>query len=268
MRDLNNRVVVLTGASSGIGRSIALALAKQDVELYLVARRGDRLEEVASVVRSGGGRATTRTFDVRDSDAWQQLVRDIHEQHGRLDILINDAGVGATKTFLETTDDDWRWTFDINLHAMVTGIRTVLPGMLERGDGVIVNVASLAGVSASVLTAYTASKYAVVGLSEALMLEYGHKGIDVIVVCPGLIDTEIAEAANTAGHANAEVGASMQQALTRHGVSPDVVAKDVVRALRRPRFLVTTPTHATLLRLLHRWFPGLSRTLSRKMASG
>ena len=267
MKNLEGKSIVLTGASSGIGRSTAIALASTGAHLHLVARREQRLEEVCEEVRGLGGRAAAHVFDVRETERWAKLVEDVHGEHGHLDILINNAGVGATKTFLDTTDEDWRWTFDINLHAMVTGTRAFLPGMLAHGNGMVVNVASLAGVTASVLTAYTASKYAVIGLSEALLLEYGDKGLQVLAVCPGIIDTEIAEAAKTAGRSNDAVGESLQGALKEHGVSPDLVARDIIRAIRRPRFLVMTPMHAKVLHRLHRMAPGVARALTRKMSA-
>ena len=180
--------------------------------------------------------------------------------------MINNSGVGATKTFLETTDDDWQWTFDTNFHAIVTSVREFLPMMLERGQGTIVNIASIAGVAGSTLSAYTASKAAVVGLSEALLLEYGDRGLDVIVVCPGLIKTEIAIAAIDAGRDNATIGPKMRDFMARFGAAPESVAKDIIKAIRRPQFMVFSPMHASVINMIHRWFPDLSRMMTRRMS--
>jgi short-subunit dehydrogenase len=263
VRDLQGKVVVLTGASSGIGRSTALALARERAIVHLVARREAELHKVADEVRALGGTAHAHVLDICDSDAFQRFATTVHH----VDILINNAGVGATKGFMDTTPEDWRWTFDVNVHAMVTGIRAFVPGMLERGHGLIVNIASLAGVAGSVLPAYTASKFAVVGLSESLAVEYGDKGIDVVVVCPGLVQTEIADASVVAGRWEARTLASMREAIDQHGVSPDVIARDILRAIRRPRFLVLTPMHAKVIRTIHHWAPGLSRALTRRMSA-
>ena len=130
----------------------------------------------------------------------------------------------------------------------------------------VVNLSSVAGVATSPLTAYTASKYAVVGLSEGLLTEYGPQGLEVVVICPGLIDTEIADAAAAAGHSSTEVNESMRSSLAKHGVPADIVARDIVRAIRRPRFMVMTPAQAGVMRALHRLSPKLSRLLNRRMS--
>lgn len=257
---------MLTGASSGIGRATALALAHCKTNLHLIARREALLEQVCSEARALGASATAHVLDVRDADAFARTVESVINQHGRIDVLINNAGVGAMKSFLETTEDDWKWTVDINLNAVVTGVRAVLPGMLERGQGVIVNVASLAGLMANTLAAYSASKAAVIGLSESLVLEYGHRGIDIVVVCPGIIATNIANAGILAGRSAGMIGENLQKILSTHGARPEAVAADIVAAIRRPRFLVLSPAHASVLRRLHSVFPGLTRSLVRRLS--
>jgi len=266
VRDLKGKVIILTGASSGIGRATALALARHGAVLHLVARREALLEQVCADARARGGSATPHVFDVRDPDAFARMVEQITAQHSRVDVLINNAGVGAMKSFLETTDDDWKWTVDTNLHSVINSIRAVLPGMLERGEGTIVNVASLAGLMANTLAAYSASKAAVIGLSESLVLEYGDRGIDIVVVCPGIIDTDIANAGILAGRAAESVGQNLQKVLSTHGARPEAVARDIVAAIRRPRFLILSPAHATVLRTLHSMFPGLTRSLVRRLS--
>jgi NADP-dependent 3-hydroxy acid dehydrogenase YdfG len=263
---LNQKVIVLTGASSGIGRATALALAAEGSVLHLVARREQLLMEVCDEARALGGAATPHVFDVRDGDAYARMAEDIHTRYGRVDVLINNAGVGATKSFMETTEDDWKWTFDTNLYAVVQGIRMFLPTMIENGGGTIVNVASLAGVMANTLAAYTASKFAVVGMSESLLLEYGDKGLKVVVVCPGVIATEIATASIVADRTNGVIGPSLQKLLAAYGSAPELVARDIVKAIRQPRFIVPTPMHATVLRRLHRTFPELARVLTRRLS--
>lgn len=266
MPSLQRKVVVLTGASSGIGRATALALAREGAVLHLVARRAQRLAEVCAAAQALGGIATPHAFDVRDGAALAELAEQIRVQHGRIDILINNSGVGATKTFLETTEDDWKWTFDINFHAVVAAVREFLPMMLEQGHGTIVNVASIAGVTGSMLSAYTASKFAVVGLSESLLLEYGERGLKVIVVCPGVVKTEIADAAIDAGRTNSTLGPKMRAFIERFGTAPETVAQDIVQAIHRPRFMVFTPTYTNAMRFMHQWLPGVSRMLTRRFS--
>jgi NAD(P)-dependent dehydrogenase (short-subunit alcohol dehydrogenase family) len=167
---------------------------------------------------------------------------------------------------METTDDDWRWTFDTNFHAIVTSVREFLPLMLDRGQGTIVNVASIAGVAGSTLSAYTASKFAVVGLSEALLIEYGERGLKVIVVCPGMINTEIAVAAVEAGRDNGKIASKMREMMTRFGAAPETVAKDIVKAILRPRFMVFSPMHANVIKTIHQWLPDVSRMITRRIS--
>lgn len=266
MPNLQRKVVVLTGASSGIGRATALALAREGAILHVIARREQRLLEVCAEARQLGGTATPHVFDVRDDGAFARLAEHIRTEHGHIDVLINNSGVGATKTFLETTEDDWQWTFDINFRAMVTSIREFLPMMLDRGSGTIVNVSSIAGVAGSTLAAYTASKFAVVGLSESLLLEYGGRGVSFVVVCPGLIKTEIAVAAIDAGRDNETIGPKMRDFIDRFGAAPEKVARDIVRAIHRPRFLVFSPMHASVIHGIHTLFPTVSRMISRRVS--
>jgi short-subunit dehydrogenase len=262
---VKGKTVVLTGASSGIGRATALALAREGAVLHLLARRAELLERVCADARSLGAQATPHVLDVRDPERFARVAKRILDEHGHIDVLINNAGVGAMKTFLETTDDDWTWTFDTNFYSVVTALRLFLPSMLEHGKGTIVNVASLAGLVGNSLTAYTASKFAVVGLSESLVLEYGGRGIDIMVVCPGIINTEIAAAAVQAGRSGA-LERRLVELLAKHGVDPEVVARDLVHGIRNPRFLILSPAHASVLHSFHSMFPNLTRALLRRFA--
>lgn len=263
---VQGKTIVLTGASSGIGRATALALAREGAVLHLLARRAERLEQVCGEARALGGRATPHVLDVRDAQSFAQVADKILAEHGYIDVLVNNAGVGPMKTFLETTNDDWTWTLDTNLYAVVTAIRMFLPCMLERGKGTIINVASLAGLVGNSLPAYTASKFAVVGLSESLALEYGGRGIDISVVCPGIINTEMATASIEAGRSGATLEQRLVELLAKHGVDPDVVARDIVRGIRRPRFLILSPAHASVIHSFHAMFPNLTRALLRRFA--
>ena len=264
-RSLRDKVVVLTGASSGLGRATALELARRGATLHLIARRATLLDEVCEEAVACGAAATSHVADIRDSRATDQVIREVLAASGRVDVLVNNAGVGPLRSFLATTEDDWAWTLDVNLRAAVNLTRGLLPSMLERGEGTIVNVASLAGLMANTLSAYTASKFALVGFSESLLIEYGGRGIDVVVVCPGAIDTDMAEAAIRDRRSDPSLEARMREFLDKFGVAPQVVARDVVRAIERPRFLVLSPGHAKVLRTLHRVFPNSMRRVFRRL---
>ena len=205
-------------------------------------------------------------MDVRDPEGFSRVAAQILERHGHVDILINNAGVAAAKSFLETSDDDWSWTFETNLFGVIRGIRAFLPSMLRRGRGTIINVASLAGLLANTFPAYTASKFSVVGLSESLLIEHGDAGLKVVVVCPGFVNTEILSAGVRAGRVSDKIDIErLQQQFRARGVSPDVIARDIVRAADGRRFLVLSPAHASALNTFHRWFPSAARWVTRKM---
>jgi short-subunit dehydrogenase len=259
--------VVLTGASSGLGRATALELARRGAALHLVARRGDLLQQVCEEIGARGGDAVAHVTDLRDPQATESLIANILADVGVVDVLVNNAGVGPLKSFLDTTDDDWTWTLDINVRALVQLSRGFIPTMLEQGHGTIVNIASLAGLMANQLSAYTASKFAVVGLSESLLIEYGGRGIDVVLVCPGAINTGMADAALREGHSDSAVEARLRAFLGTYGVEAEVVARDVADAIKRPRFLVLSPSHAVVLRTAHRLFPGTMRRVFRRLGS-
>lgn len=252
---LSGKVVVITGASSGIGRATAVEVARRGGTVHLLARREHLVDQVCEEIRAHGGAAFGYVVDVRSERALGEVAAQIYATSGCVDVLINNAGVGAVKGFLDTTNDDWSWTLETNLYSVVFGVRAFLPRMLERGRGTIVNVASLAGLIGNPLAAYTASKCALVGLSESLQIEYGSLGIQFVVVCPGVIDTEIAMAAATAGRSSPTMDSRMRDFMARFGVAPAIVAEDIVAAIERPRFLVVSPRHARVLRTMHRWFP-------------
>jgi short-subunit dehydrogenase len=265
-RDLKAKVIVITGASSGIGRATALAFAAEGANLHMIARREDLLNEACREAEAcGAASATAHVLDICNEDAFSSMAEHLNATTGGVDVLINNAGVAPVKGFLETTMNDWAWTFDVNVHAMVRSIQLFLPKMLERGHGTIVNLSSIGGILSNPLSAYCASKHAVVGLSESLTLEFGDHGIDIIVVCPGMTKTEMLDAAKLAGRATPKLTAAAAGGLVSLGVSPDVIARDIVKAVQRPKFMVLTPTHARVLRFVHKTTPGLFRKLLRRM---
>jgi NAD(P)-dependent dehydrogenase (short-subunit alcohol dehydrogenase family) len=266
MRDLNDRVAVITGASSGIGRATALALAREGMRLHLVARREHELGKACEKAREYGVPVAVHVQDVCDAHAMKALAERIVESEGRVDLLFNNAGAGVAKKFLDTTEDDWRWLMDLNVFGVVHGVQAFLPHMLERGEGLIINTASLGGLAASQLAAYSTSKFAVVGLSESLLVDYGNRGIRVMVVCPGMVATEMVQASIDSGRHYLPTdpdGAKFKALLERRGAAPETIAKDIVRGVKRGRFLVVTPTHARMLWSIRKWFPAVARWLTR-----
>jgi len=192
---LNGRVALITGASRGLGRGIAVALAPEGVRLALVGRDREKLLETAAEARRLGAEAEIFTADVSDEAQVRQLERDVIARFGHVNILINNAGIALRKSCLETTLDEWNSVLHTNLTSVFLLCRSFVPHMQGHGWGRIVNVASLMGhVSASQRTAYSATKSGVIGFTRALAIELAADGIGVVSISPGLFATDLTEA--------------------------------------------------------------------------
>ena len=189
MVNLEGKVVIVTGASSGIGAALAQGFSERRARLTLAARRVNRLEEVA---RKCPGEVLTIGADLAQEADRRKVVQQTAERWGRIDILVNNAGLGIYGQFLSTTERDWRQIFEVNLFALVFMTQTVLHLMRSQGSGMVVNMASIGGLIAhsDQVTPYVASKHAVVGFSRALARDLAGTGIRVLAICPHLTDTE------------------------------------------------------------------------------
>ena len=193
MEKITGKVALITGAGKGIGRSIALALANEGVKVALLSRTMNDLTKVAEEIAIQGGTAYTVTADVSDFNAMQTAVKQVESELGAIDILINNAGVGIFGGFLEVSPEDFKKVLDINLFGVYNATHAVLPSMIERKTGDIINVSSTAGLKGAAITsAYSASKFAVNGLSESLMLEVRKHNIRVSTLCPSTVATDLA----------------------------------------------------------------------------
>lgn len=193
---MNTRVVIITGAASGIGRALAVRLARRGDHLILVdvdeAGLVQLATELSGVAARSGGSARAEPADVRDAGRIDEIVGEAWERHGRVDVMVNNAGIGLGGASDELTVEHWQRVFDINISGVMHGVVAAYPRMVAAGSGQIVNVASLAGLIPSpFLAAYSASKHAVVGLSLSLAAEAAGTGVGVTCVCPGFTDTPI-----------------------------------------------------------------------------
>jgi 3-oxoacyl-[acyl-carrier protein] reductase len=187
---LKDKVAIVTGASKGIGKAIALTLARQGVALAISARTSDTLEQTAAEVRRNGVRCLAFTGDMSREDDIKRFVSRCIKEFGSLHILVNNAGFGHFKPAAELTTREWDDMFNLNVRGLFIATRECLPHLRKSGEAVIVNIASLAGKNAFVNGAgYAASKHAVLGFSRCLMLEERNNGIRVLAVCPGSVDT-------------------------------------------------------------------------------
>lgn len=191
---LQGKVALVTGASRGLGRAMAMGLAEAGALVVLAARDRERLLEVAEAIRQQGGQADIQAFDLADEAAVVAAVPAIVQRHGRLDVLLNNAGICLWQPLLDSSLDDWRRTLDINLTAHYLLAREAARPMLAQGSGAIINVASyVARVGREKLQAYVASKHGVVGLTKSLAGELGPHGIRCNAICPGYFHTDMAE---------------------------------------------------------------------------
>lgn len=194
MESLKGKTALITGAGKGIGRAMAIALANEGVSLGLVARTASDLERLAEELKSLNIKISIATADVSSIDAVNTAVEKIKSELGVIDILINNAGVGAFAPFMELEPAQWEEIVKINLFGTYYVTRAVLPEMIERKTGDIVNISSTAGQrGAAVTSAYSASKFAVIGLSESLMQEVRKYNIRVSTLTPSTIATDMAK---------------------------------------------------------------------------
>jgi len=185
---------VVTGGGRGIGHAVAAELAARGARVVIVSRSGDEIAAVAAEIRRAGGDAEAMPCDVADPEAIERLARAAGERLGQVDILVNNAGIASSAPLHRQSLEEWRRLFAVNVEGTFVATRAFLPGMLARGWGRIVNLASVAGrTGAAYIAAYTASKHAVVGLTRALAAEVAHQGVTVNAVCPGYVATPMTE---------------------------------------------------------------------------
>ena len=194
MASMEGRVALVTGASRGIGRAIALALAGRGVTV-VAAARGDHAQAVTDEIRALGGRADAVSMDVTDTSAVEAVVAATLERTGHLDILVNNAGMTRDQLVLRMKREDWDAVLATNLTAAFTCAQAVLRPMLKQRSGRIINVSSVVGQAGNAGQAnYAASKAGLIGFTKSLALEVGSRGITVNAVAPGLIDTDMTRA--------------------------------------------------------------------------
>ncbi|MEB1805875.1 MAG: 3-ketoacyl-ACP reductase [Bacillaceae bacterium] len=197
MNSLSGKNALITGAGRGIGRAIAIALAKEGVNVGLLGLNMSNLEKLTSELESYGVTISAATADVANLEAVEHAVEHIQSDLGSIDILINNAGVAKFGGFLDLTPEEWENIIRVNLMGVYHVTRAVLPQMIERKSGDIVNIASTAGQKgAPVTSAYSASKFAVMGLTESLMLEVRKHNIRVTALTPSTVVTDLAVESN------------------------------------------------------------------------
>lgn len=227
MSGIQGKVIAVTGASSGIGEAAARELARRGAHVVLGARRTDRLERLVAEITAAGGSARCRALDVTRLEDVQAFVAFAQAEYGRLDVIVNNAGVMPLSPLAALKIDEWNAMIDVNLRGVLHGIAAALPIMQEQGSGQVINVASTAGhrvwPSAAV---YCATKHAVIALSEGLRQE--HNRLRVTVVSPGVTTSELAETTSDAG-----IKAWLED-FRQIAIPADAVARAIAYAVEQP----------------------------------
>lgn len=263
MKQLRGRIAVVTGAAGGIGRCIALALAHEGMDLVLADVNDPGSRRVAQEVEALGRRALCVTTDVRTRAAFERLLSETLTAFGSCHLLVNNAGVFHAGSVLDSRDEQWERVIAINLWGVIHGSRVFARHFVSQGEGHVVNVASGAGLMGTPgMTAYSASKFGVVGFSETLRWEVAERGVGVTVACPGVVRTDIGRAQGV-GLEHIDL-----DSLLRFAPEPEPLARKIVRAIRRdsPRVFYGFEAHLfVLLRLVpYRIADTLGRFVARR----
>jgi short-subunit dehydrogenase len=233
LTDFTGRTVLITGASSGIGRLLALRVAAAGAMVGLVARRKPELEVLAEEIRAGGGEAVPLVCDVADRQQALATAKKAVEVLGRIDLLVNNAGYGHHRRFLDWDLEDMERVMRVNFLGTLYFTKALLPAMVERGSGWLVFIASAAGrIAPADETAYAASKHAMVGLAGSLSLEVEDAGVHVLTVCPGAIRTPFFDD---------EALARLPAVARRQMAEPEDLVEAIMDALARGKRELTFP---------------------------
>ncbi|RSN56700.1 short chain dehydrogenase [Streptomyces sp. WAC 04229] len=263
------QLVLVTGAGNGIGRATAFAFAEAGARVVAVDRDTEAAARTAELSRLiGAPDAWAETVDVSDEQAMEMLAAKVAAEYGVLDVLVNNAGIGLSGSFFDTTAEDWRKVLDVNLWGVIHGCRLFGRQMAERGQGGhIVNTASAAAFQPSrALPAYSTSKAAVLMLSECLRAELAGQGIGVTAICPGLVNTNITSTARFAGVDADEERRRQQRSARLYGMRnypPEKVADAVLEAVVHNRAVVPVTPEARGAHLMSRFAPRVLRRLAR-----
>lgn len=227
-------------------------MGRRGAVLWVTDLRGERAAAVAAEIRDAGGRATPAALDVTDREAVQGLIDEVAAEHGRLDYLFNNAGIGITGEVRDMPPQAWDRLIDVNLRGVLHGIQAAYPRMIEQGSGHIFNTACIAGLVPFPMTAgYCATKHAVVALSTALRAEAAELGVKVSVICPGTVDTRMFDDIEYIKVDKEAIVSRLGPAL----ISPEKCARTILRGVERNQSIITVTAHARLSWWLYRLMP-------------
>lgn len=268
MKNIKGSIAAVTGAGSGIGRATALALAADGARVAVTDLRLDSARQTVDLIAEGGGDARAWAMDVSDPEQVRAVLAQIQQELGNPSLLVNNAGIAVGGLFLDTSLESWRKIMSVNLMGVVHCCQAFLPVMVLAGKpGHVVNIASMLGYTGMRgVSAYSATKFGVMGFSESLRAEMREHAIGVSAICPGMIHTNII----TAGileSADLDVEAKRKEIhalYEKRNYPPEKVARAVLSAIRRNRAVVPVAPEAWAAYYLKRWLPGIAGWLARK----
>jgi NAD(P)-dependent dehydrogenase (short-subunit alcohol dehydrogenase family) len=268
VRNLVGKCALVTGAASGIGKATALALAERGADLVLCDVNPGGLKETEALVAALGRKTMIGSVDVAQRDEMEAFAAEVHREVEALDILVNNAGVALIASFQETPLEDWERLVGINLWGVIHGLHFFVPQMVARGQGGhVVNISSIAGFLApKSLNAYSTTKFAVYGLSEALRAELMPHSIGVTAVCPGAVNTSLIHTIPVRGmDAPAEARQQASELFRRRKRTPERVAEKILKAIQRNRAVLPISAESWLGYYTKRLTPGLLAWVLRKV---
>ena len=259
-----SQVVLITGAGSGLGRALAGAYGERGARLLLADCQEAGLAEVAASLQGRGVEVLTQLCDVRQTDAVTALVQRAVSAWGRLDLMINNAGVAVSGPVVDVTLDDWHWVMDINFYGVLHGCQAAARVMQAQGQGHIVNIASMAGLlNPPEMAAYNASKAAVVSLSETLAAEMAPYGVAVHLICPGFFATGLGRSLRST---RASTAAALERLMRSSPLDADAIAARIISACERGEACLLPHAEGRRYWRLKRWWPAGFRRRMQAMA--
>ena len=255
MGGFQDKVTIVTGGASGLGRALCFALARSGALAVVADVNGDGARQVADEILDGGGQATAAEVDVSRAESVQQLVTGVVRDRGRIDLIFNNAGIIVGGEVRDMSLDHWHRMIQVNLLGVVYGTTAAYTQMVRQGHGHIVNISSISGlISLPIYTGYATTKHAIVGLSTSLRAEAAKLGVKVSVVCPGQIKTALSDAAIVVNARREDIRTSINQ--ERMLLDPVVAADKILGGVRRNRRIIVFPLSSRILWWLDRLWPG------------
>ncbi len=265
--NLKDKVIAITGAAAGIGKALALKLSEEGAHLALADRDAQALEETELEVKSKGIQVSRHVIDVSKENDLNRFAQETMHIHNKIDVLINNAGVGLYGSVLEMSIDEFKWLMDINFWGIVYGVRAFLPYLFNSPESEIVNVSSLYGLwGPPGQSAYVSSKFAIRGYSESLRAELKGTPVTVITVHPAGVSTGIAKTSRIAAAADKELALKMKKEFEKNlTLTPDEVANEIIRGMKKKQERILIGSHAWQVDFLNRLLgPSAANIINKK----